>query len=49
MQVILTSAAEKTGIDELWKLLQEYQDTMLEHNEFFAKREYQLKRYIGFF
>lgn len=45
-KVILTSAAEKTGIDDLWKLLLEYQDTMLEHNEFYSKRENQLKSWF---
>lgn len=42
-KVILTSASEKIGIDELWNLLEEYQKTMLDNKEFYAKREEQLK------
>ena len=42
-KVILTSASQKTGIDDLWNLILEYQATMLDNKEFFEKRETQLK------
>ncbi|CAF0758840.1 unnamed protein product [Brachionus calyciflorus] len=42
-RVILTSSREKTGIDELWKLLCEYKQTMLDNNEFYQKRQDQVK------
>lgn len=42
-KVILTSAATKFGIDDLWNLLREYQKTMMENKEFYEKRESQLK------
>lgn len=41
--MILTSAVQEYGIDKLWKLLNEYQETMIEHNEFYEKRQSQLK------
>lgn len=39
----MTSAAQNKGIDELWKLLCEFKESMLEHNEFFKKRERQMR------
>ena len=42
----MTSSAQNTGIDDLWKLLCEYKETMLEHNEFFKKRELQMRMWF---
>lgn len=41
-RVILTSAAQNKGIDDLWNLLSKFKSTMLENNLFYAKREEQL-------
>lgn len=41
--MILTSSREKTGIDELWNLMCEFKQTMLENNEFYEKRQNQVK------
>lgn len=41
--MVLTSAAQNKGIDELWKIMCEYKQTMLENNEFFRKRESQVR------
>lgn len=43
IKVILTSAVQKKGMDDLWNLLCEYKETMLENDEFFPKRQSQVK------
>ncbi len=40
---MLTSSSENKGIDDLWTKLTEFKETMLEHNEFYSKRQSQLK------
>ena len=42
-KVILTSSRENKGIDDLWKMLVEYKNTMIENNEFYPKRQKQVK------
>ena len=41
-KVILTSAAQNKGIDELWSLLLEFQKIMLENEQLYEKRKKQL-------
>ncbi len=40
---MLTSSSENKGIDDLWTKLIEFKQTMLENNEFYSKRQSQLK------
>jgi LAO/AO transport system kinase len=40
---VLTSSSENKGIDDLWTKLIEFKQTMLENNEFYSKRQSQLK------
>jgi LAO/AO transport system kinase len=42
----MTSSAENKGIDDLWKLICEYRDIMVSKNEFFLKREQQMKMWF---
>lgn len=41
-RVILTSAAQNKGIGELWNLLTEFQNTMVDNKQFYEKRKKQL-------
>ena len=45
-KVILTSANENHGIDDLWKLIEKYQRRMIENDEFYEKRQSQLKKWF---
>ena len=39
----MTSSLDNKGIDEMWKLLLEYRDVMLENSEFYKKRQKQMR------
>jgi LAO/AO transport system kinase len=43
---VLTSSRENKGIDELWKLLVEYKGIMLEKDEFYEKRQAQVRSWF---
>ena len=40
---MLTSSSENIGIDDLWSKLTDFKKIMIENNEFYLKRQNQLK------